>query len=190
MYIGSHRRWLRRFGASILHKALDAIADDEFRESQKEAITRDQKKSREYIRTIRHKPAWALTACEAETVEDVENEELINFASSLDFETEMKQVEEMVQQVETMHQSEEDVEIPPQHPKPVEAKYSSNPLESARIFNFDSASLINQEPPEEEDVGTLLPERTERIIVISDDVKRIRTETFSNMPYLRLCPFV
>jgi hypothetical protein len=189
IYRGSYRRWLRVFQEAVFEQALQAIEDSSREDSKKRSFGEQQENSRRMMRSVRDKPAWALTEHEAEQLEDIENVELINFASSLDFDAEMKEVEQMVVEVgnnddEEEPSSEHAVEFPttcePKHHHPLQNQLS------ARVFNFDSKSLADHE----EQIDLIDAPRTDRLIVISSDAIRTRIETFSNMPYLRLCPFV
>jgi hypothetical protein len=192
-YMRGHRRWLRRFQESILSQAQAQIQEDLESDKLAQDSNHLQSKRMSAIHAIQEKPAWALTEAEAAQKEDAENQELIAYASTLDFDKILEEIVETSTAPDT--EREEEQEDQEKQTPDSDSHVVSNlnvPLvaqESARVFFFDSQPLVKESATE----SLFLPTDSltvGRKIVVSDDVRCRIPALVSTMPYLRLCPSV
>jgi len=164
----SHRKWLRTYEAELKAQANSLV------EEQQNSVMANQSLVLELLR----KPAWALTEEEAEERQRVEEDELIEFCQSLDY-------DELVTQLETPEtpsiQHSEIAKVEPEDPPPS----VSHPLAT-----FTSHNPFIDPPMRDFVSGSDLPVTSDRHVVISADVVRNIPHSVSNLPYLRLCPSV
>ena len=162
----SHRKWLRSYESTILHQAESYLAE------QLESKT----PVRSFVRELLRRPAWALTEDEAEQRREAEESELIDFATSLDFNDLMEQLETRGEPEAQPETKTEPQSLPPSLPIPPSGANTSN------FFSFPCEPVG--------DAITITPGTCDRHVVISSDVVRNMPHSVSNLPYLRLCPSV
>ena len=210
MFLGSHRKWLRSFQSFLLSEATKTIEHNAPQGHRDESRNDMKQIERSCIDSLGTKPAWAISAREAEILKDREDLDLIDFANSLDYEEEIKDVDDMIHQnqisysmnfeKENDHLFNQNELMPTTTPQIDHQSTDGVSVKiSPRIFTFDSSSNIKHakknvpEAIENNEEFVSDKPKTERLIIISEDVIRNRhgyINSFSNMPYLRLCPFV